>query len=230
MQKNVGLITILPSEKDTLQAHINAFECFQEISKLEKLGGTFVIDNNTNENILEINERFTSLFNKIFNYKKYETKKGNVDEAEIFKLLNTKGMVSLAKCKKGENTSKLIENIKNGIFAPLENNKIKYLGLFNGIKFDNDLFKKEIGNYIDKFENISNDDTLAILSGLTLPFTRILEMKDKIQSEKDVIISFSEEENNPLDSEGLDFLNANKTEKIVDAERKTVDDIFNEFF
>lgn len=229
LEKNVGLITILPSEKDTLQAHINAFECFQEISKLEKLGGTFVIDNNTEKNILCINERFVSLFNKIFDYKKYETIKGNIDEAEILKLLNTKGMISLGKCKKEESTSKLINNIKNGIFAPLENDsKIKYLGLFNSIRFENELFKKEIGTYIDKFENASNEETLAILSGLTLPFTRILEMRDKIQKEKDIITRFSDEEN-PLDNIELDFLN-NKTEKKEEIKGKTIDDIFKEYF
>ena len=227
LEKNVGFITVLPGEKDTLQAHINAFECFQEISKLENLGGTFVIDNNTEKNILGINERFTSLFNKIFDYKKYETAKGNVDEAEILKLLNTKGMISLGKCKKEESTKKLINNIKNGIFAPLENDsKIKYLGLFNSIKFDNELFRKEIGTYIDKFESVSTEETLVILSGLTLPFTRILEMRDKIQKEKDVITRFSEE-NNPLEDIVLDFLNNDKIEK---NEEKTVEDIFNEFF
>ncbi|MDE6181614.1 MAG: hypothetical protein K2F59_00225 [Eubacteriales bacterium] len=221
LEKNVGLITILPSEKDTLQAHINAFECFQEISKLEKLGGTFVIDNNTEKNILGINERFTSLFNKIFDYKEYENIKGNIDEGEILKLLNTKGMISLGKCGKGESTSKLIHNIKKGIFAPLEkDSKIKYLGLFNSINFDNTLFKKEIGAYIDKFENVSNEETFAILSGLTLPFNRILKMRDKIQNEKNVITRFADEEN-PLDKIGLDFLN-NKTEKKEEIKEKEI--------
>ena len=213
LAKNVGVITILPSEKDTLQAHINSFECFQEISKLENIGGSFVIDNNTEKNILVINERFASLFNKIFDYKKYETKKGNIDEAEILKLLNTKGMIVLGKCKKEESTQKLINNIKNGIFATLENDsKIKYLGIFNSIKFDTDIFKREIGTYIDKFENVSSEGTLAILSGLTLPFTRILKMRDKIQNEKEIIERFSKEEN-PLEDLDLEFLNGVKTEE-----------------
>lgn len=228
LEKNVGLITILPSEKDTLQAHINAFECFQEISKIENLGSTFVIDNNSNASILSINERFVYLFNKIFDYKKYETIKGNIDEAEILKLLNTKGMSIIGTCKKEQKTKDLINSLKNGVFAPLENDsKIRYLGLFNSIKFDNDLFKKEIGTYIDKFENISNDNALAIVSGLTLPFTRVLEMRDKIHKEKDVITRFAEQEN-PLENLGLEFLDNVKAEEKT--QNKTIDDIFKEFF
>lgn len=230
--KSVGLITVLPSEKDTLQTHINAYECFGEIAKIENIGSAFVIDNNNcNKNILAVNEQFVSLFNKIFDYKKYETSKGNIDEAEILKLLNTKGMAVIGSCKKDQNTSNLINNLKNYIFAPLENDaKIKYLGLFNSIKFEDDLFKREIGKYIDKFENISSDNTLAILSGLTLPFTRILEMRDKIQKEKEVITRFTEEEN-PLEDLGLDFLNTdlNLKEKPME-NKKTIDDIFNDLF
>lgn len=230
--KKVGLITILPSDKDTLQAHINAYECVQEISNLKNICSTFVIDNNRKYSMLQINEKFVKLFNKIFDYKKYETNKGNIDEAEVLKLLETKGMINIASCKNEETINKLIENIKNDIFAPLENDsKIKYLGLSKGIKFDEELFSKEIGKYLDKFENSNKEYTLAILSGLTLPFKRVKEMKDKILSEKETILSFEKEKEEKLDD--IDFL-VKKTSSNVDTNYKTqeklnIDDLFAQY-
>ena len=228
--KKVGLITILPSNKDTLQAHINAYECVQEISNLKNICSTFIIDNNQKYNILHINEKFVKLFNKIFDYKKYETNKGNIDEAEVLKLLETRGMINIATCENDETTSKLIENIKNDIFAPLENDgKIKYLGLSKGIKFDEDLFNKEIGKYLDKFENINKEYTLAILSGLTLPFKRVKDMKDKIVAEKEIILSF--EKQNQKQLEDIDFLTKKDVidEPNIEKEKINVNDLFAQY-
>lgn len=228
--KKVGLITILPSFKDTLQAHINAYECLQEVSNLKNICSTFVIDNDTNSNIAHINKKFVKLFNKIFEYKKYETNKGNIDEAEILKLFETKGMINIASCENTEITSKLIENIKSGIFAPLENDgKIKYLGLSKGIKFDEDLFFKEIGKYLDKFENTNKEYTLAILSGLTLPFKRVKDMKDKISGEKEIILSFEDEKVEKL--EDIDFLvkNSSSNKNFNVEEKLGIDDLFSQY-
>ncbi len=230
--KKVGLITILPSDKDTLQAHINAYECVQEISNLKNICSTFVVDNNRKNSIAQINEKFVKLFNKIFDYKKYETIKGNIDEAEILKLLETKGMINIASCKNEETTNKLIENIKNDIFAPLENDgKIKYLGLSKGINFDEAMFSKEIGKYLDKFENTNKEYTLAILSGLTLPFKRVKDMKEKILAEKETILSFEKETEQRL--EDIDFL----TKKVpikeensnIEKQKLDVNDLFAQY-
>ena len=228
--KKVGLITILPSKNDTLQAHINAYECLQEVSNLKNICSVFFIDNNKNNNISHINKMFANLFSKIFDYKKFETNKGNIDEAEILKLLETKGMISVASCDNKENTAKLIENIKEGVFAPLEDDrKIKYLGLSKGIKFDEDLFTKEIGKYLDKFENTNKEYTLAILSGLTLPFKRVKEMKDKILAEEETILSFEKDKGEEL--EDIDFL----TKKVIskednkEKEKLNVNDLFAQY-
>lgn len=244
LNKKVGLITILPSFKDTLQAHINAYECLQEVSNLKNIGGIFLIDNNSNHNFSHINEKFVTLFDKIFEYKKYETIKGNIDEAEVLKLLETKGMIILASCENKETkgnlvtTNTLIENIKNGIFAPLENDgKIKYLGLSKSIKFDEELFFKEVGRYLDKFENTNKDYTLAILSGLSLPFKRVKDMRDKIMKGKETILSLEKESEVKLDD--IDFLNFKSQEKeneikILEGKLKSetkpsIDDLFAQY-
>lgn len=139
-------------------------------------------------------------------------------------------MINVATCENDETTSKLIENIKNDIFAPLENDgKIKYLGLSKGIKFDEDLFNKEIGKYLDKFENINKEYTLAILSGLTLPFRRVKDMKDKIVAEKEIILSF--EKQNQKQLEDIDFLTKKDVidEPNTDKEKINVNDLFAQY-
>ncbi|WP_317367408.1 hypothetical protein [uncultured Tyzzerella sp.] len=231
LNKNIGIITILPSEKDTLQAHINSYECLKEITEIEDICSVFILDNKSKNDILHINEKFVNLFIKIFDYKKYETQKGNIDEAEILKLLKTEGMINIATCENDENTDKLIKNIQENIFAPLENDgNIKYLGLSKGIKFDDIIFKKKIGKYLDKFENTNKEYTLAILSGLTLPLKRIKDMKDKISEEKDTIIKLNTSKNIKL--EDIDFLNIGKSkpQENIKKEKMTADDILKNFF
>lgn len=238
LNKKVGIITILPSDKDTLQAQINSYECMKELVEIEDLCGFFILDNTKNVNVEHINEKFVNMFTKIFEYKKYETSRGNIDEAEILKLLETKGAINIATCKNEESTKKLIENIKNNIFADCEkDSKIKYLGLSKGMKFEEDLFKSEIGKYLDKFENINKEYTLAILSGLTIPFTRINQINKKIIAEKETIIKLNTAVETKL--EDIDFLNNIKNNDLKNIEDKgninikenlSADEILEQFF
>lgn len=239
LNKNVGIITVLPSDKDTLQAQINSYECMKELTDIEGLCGLFILDNDANTNLEHINKNFVNLFTKIFDYKKYETTKGNIDEAEILRLLKTNGMLNIATCKNEETTKKLIENINNGIFAKLEKDgKIKYLGLSRGINFEENLFISEIGRYLDKFENINKEYTLAILSGLTMPFTRINQINQKIKQEKDTIIKLNTLVETKL--EDIDFLNTIKNKDLKNSDNKenhtnskeslTADEILAQFF
>lgn len=229
LSKNVGIVTVLPSDKDTLQAQINSYECLKEITELEDICSAFILDNKSRNDILHINEKFVNLFTKIFDYKKYETQKGNIDEAEILKLLKTNGMINIATCDNSEITEKLIQNIQESIFAPLENDgNIKYLGLSKGIKFDDEIFNKKIGKYLDKFENTNKEYTLAILSGLTLPLKRIEEIREKISEEKETIIKLNTSKNIKL--EDINFLNFNTENKNTKKEKMSADDILKNFF
>ncbi len=229
LNKNVGIITILPSDKDTLQAQINSYECMKELVEIEDLCGFFILDNASNNNTEHINKNFVNLFTKIFEYKKYETSKGNIDESEILKLLKTRGMLNIATCKNDETTKKLIENINNNIFAkPEKDGKIKYLGLSKGINFEENLFKSEVGKYLDKFENVNKDYTLAILSGLTMPFKRIKSINEKITAEKETIINLSKVTETKLES--ISFLDEiEQTAKKVQ-ENMTADEILANLF
>ncbi len=201
----------------------------KELVEIEDLCGFFILDNASNNNTEHINKNFVNLFTKIFEYKKYETSKGNIDESEILKLLKTRGMLNIATCKNDETTKKLIENINNNIFAkPEKDGKIKYLGLSKGINFEENLFKSEVGKYLDKFENVNKDYTLAILSGLTMPFKRIKSINEKITAEKETIINLSKVTETKLES--ISFLDEiEQTAKKVQ-ENMTADEILANLF
>lgn len=230
LNKNVGIITILPSDKDTLQAQINSYECMKELVEIKNLCGFFILDNTSNNNTEHINKNFVNLFTKIFEYKNYETSKGNIDESEILKLLKTRGMLNIATCKNDETTKKLIENINNNIFAnPEKDGKIKYLGLSKGINFEENLFKSEVGKYLDKFENVNKDYTLAILSGLTMPFKRIKSINEKITAEKETIINLSKVTETKLETISfLDEIEETANKKVQ--ENMTADEILANLF
>lgn len=231
LNKKVGLITILPSKKDTLQAHLNCYECFSEIAKLENLGATFVIDNNKNSNKKMINERFVKLFDNIFEFEKYESEKGNIDISEMLKLLTTKGMSIISEVEKEVGLLKLFQKIKeNDIFAPLQNDgKVAYLGLSTKQKFNKEDFIKEIGKYIDKFQNYNKDYSFLIISGLSFPINRIIEIKQKVIEEQEVFGNISkninyEEEFVPIKFDFLGDAENKEEEKDI-----TFEDIFNDF-
>lgn len=138
-------------------------------------------------------------------------------------------MLNIATCKNDETTKKLIENINNNIFAkPEKDGKIKYLGLSKGINFEENLFKSEVGKYLDKFENVNKDYTLAILSGLTMPFKRIKSINEKITAEKETIINLSKVTEIKLES--ISFLDEiEQTAKKVQ-ENMTADEILANLF
>ena len=63
--KKVGLVTILPSMRESLQARMNTYEALSEIVALRnKLGAIFILDNNKREDKLSINRSFAGIFHK----------------------------------------------------------------------------------------------------------------------------------------------------------------------
>lgn len=66
--KKVGLVTILPSMRESLQARMNTYEALSEIVALRnKLGAIFILDNNKREDKLSINRSFAGLFESFIN-------------------------------------------------------------------------------------------------------------------------------------------------------------------
>ena len=129
--KKVGLVIILPSMKESLQARINTYEALSEIVSLKnRLGSIFILDNNKRKDRLSINRSFAGLFDSFINIADVPSSiQGVIDIAEQKTLLETSGVAMIHKMAQNEQ-SDLLATVNEGIYAPIEpNKKIKYIGL-----------------------------------------------------------------------------------------------------
>lgn len=188
-QKKVGAITILPSKAELLKAYINSYECFKELEEIEGLGATFVLDNNRDDKIT-VNQRFVGLFSAFIGIPGHNDIRGNIDRAEIKELLSTRGASTITKMDRNtSSTAKLIRQMQNGVFAPLEPDRvIKYIGLSATEQVDLEAIYKETGVPLDIYQGTNSRHTVCMLCGLTYPYTSLEDMRQKIEENKEGIM------------------------------------------
>ncbi|WP_069997767.1 hypothetical protein [Cellulosilyticum sp. I15G10I2] len=228
MNKKVGAITIIPSEKEPLKTHINAYECFREIEAIEGICSTIILDNNACENKLCINKDFTELFEKMLDMPNHKDIRGNIDKAEVMELISSRGMLMITKVDKAETTvAKVIDGIKNNIYAPIENDKvIKYLGIITAKPVDFNEVKKEVGNFLDVFHGYG-EDTVCVLAGLSLPFKRLENMKEIVVANQDTVKRNLQATNGIKLDQDINFLDSVVTTKKSTSNAKN--DIFSKY-
>jgi len=127
--KTVGAITILPEEKESTKAHINCYECLQELTDIENIASTIIIDNAKGEK-LHLNKQFVKMFQNFINIPRlHHDERGNIDRAEIEETLKARGMAVFAELPANvATTAALLDKFKRGIFAPIEPDRvIKYV-------------------------------------------------------------------------------------------------------
>jgi len=188
--KSYGCITILPAFDEPLKAHMNAFKCYQELSTIEKLATVFTLDNEK-LNKFTINTHFVSLFNTALDITNHLDTRGNIDKAELWEMLNTRGNAIITTCNSSSSTnltSSIIKSWEQNVFADIERDKsIVYMGLSLTADINLDDLKKYIGNPLDVFKNYNRDQTVTILSGLSFPKARINKIIDTLNNNKDTI-------------------------------------------
>lgn len=204
------MVTILPNTKnESIKALINAYETLAEIEQLEGAGATIILDNDRNSNKLRINEMFFCYLDALLTNSSVSVL-GNVDNAEVEELLSASGMAIISKLGKDKSeTQQLISTFRNNIYAPMEDDKvIKYMGLINagqgkGIQIE-DVYKA-VGIPFDTYMGYEADATICILSGLSLPYGKMSEIKSIIDSNKDTIKNNLSAQNSSRLSDSLGF-------------------------
>ena len=206
------IVTILPNTKtESIKALINAYETLAEIEQLEEPGMTVILDNDKNSNKLRINEMFFCYLDALLTNASSSVL-GNVDNAEVEELLSTTGMAVISKLGKDKSdTQQLISTFHNNIYAPMENDKvIKYMGLINsgnGKDIQIEDIYSEIGTPLDSFIGYESESeaTICILTGLSLPYTKMEEIKEIIDSNRETIKRNLAAQNRSKLSEELGF-------------------------
>ncbi|WP_410495805.1 hypothetical protein QTL86_19245 [Cellulosilyticum sp. ST5] len=212
MDKKVGAITIIPGENEPFKTHINSYECFRELADIE-MASTIVLDNNSFKNKMIINQEFVKAFEEMMDMPTHTDVRGNIDKAEMKELIETRGMLTINKVEKAESTAaKLVESFKKNIYAPIEADKvIKYIGLLLAKPLEITDIKKEVGNYLDVFQGHHSEYTLCVLAGLSLPFTRLQDIKEKVkESQEDIKKNLKATSVNKLNEE-IDFLSSSSS-------------------
>lgn len=228
---NICIVTVLPDKSENFQSYANTVELFQEIEKLECIGATFILDNSKNKDKLKINEIFFTHLDALLaneNGGDY----GCLDRSEIDNLLSTSGMAVLSKLGKDNSDKILTSLVSNNIYAPIEQNKvIRYMGIMssnNRVALDE--IYSQLGRPIDTYIGTNAPANVCILAGLTLPKTRLNEIKSMAQTNAEIIKKGMDAAKDSLFDDDMDFLGTfDMTAKPKKEEKVSSLDILSEF-
>lgn len=224
--KRVGLVIILPSMKESLQARINTYEAMAEIVQLKNsFGAIYILDNNRREDRLSINRTFAVLFDSFVNIEDASSIRGVIDIAEQKSLLETSGIAMIHKVAQNEQ-AELLSTVNEGIYVPIEQNKkIKYIALSQPeAKESKDAIEISsvidvVGQPIDAYMGYGNTETVLYLGGMSFPKTYINNLAESIRAEQERAEKAMEDDDISMD-ENINFLSAKKTVVTKEPEKK----------
>lgn len=187
--KIICIVTCIPDENASLKEFMNCYEFFQEIESIENRGALFAIDNNKNRNKFTLNEQFACYLDAFLNSETNSTL-GVVDRAEIENVLSQKGMCIINKYNSETATTQtVIEKIRENIYTPLENDgvvaNIALIHSNNKVRLNE--IVDNVGQALATFEGFGADATVLAISGASLPYSKLDEIKQKIDDNKDTI-------------------------------------------
>jgi len=196
-----GAITILPDPSESMHAQANAYECIQELEKIDGAGACFILDNSKAKDKMKINSDFVDLFETILTVPGTIDPRGSIDLADLKQTLDTNGNTLIARLNQDQSTTaELLETLKNNIFAPLENNKVVEIMLISmSTNIDIQELKREIGIPVTIYTGYNDKQTVCVLSGLTFPRTRMNGIERSINADKEERQKAREQTAEPLD-------------------------------
>ena len=208
--KIVCPVPTLPSFNEPIGKKRSAYKAMLDIQEMKDvLGATFFINNNTTKDYDRINSNFAKMLDSFLTNNSYG-KLNNFDESEKIEMLRQSGATVLGLFGKEHDKTFMLERLtKNGIFAPIEINKIcgDIAVVHSGsdasdISIDNVI--AEFGKPFNIFEGYNNgNSTLICVNGLDYPVTHIKQLGELAQQ------AFDERKRNRKNAEklsNLDFL------------------------
>lgn len=224
-KKIVCPVISLPSSDEAIVKHRNAYQAVQELQEIsDDLGATFFINNDIDKDYNYINSTFAKLLDTFLMNDSYSDI-NNFDESERIEMLKNCGAMVLSLVGNDKEQSVMIDKLtKNGIFAPIEDNKVcENIGIIHAGNNEKDIDKSvvisEVGKPKNVFEGFNNGkSTLIAVSGLDYPVTHVSKLGDLAQK------AYEERQRNKKQSvqklASLSFMEEEET-KTVTQERKT---------
>lgn len=209
-QKIVCPVPTLPSFDEPIGKKKSAYKAMLDIQEMrDLLGATFFINNNAAKDYDRINSNFAKILNIFLTNDSYG-KLNNFDESEKIEMLRQSGATVLGLFGKEHDKTFILERLtKNGIFAPIEINKIcGDIAVVHSGSDDSDITVEnviaEFGKPFNIFEGYNNGNSILIcVNGLDYPVTHIRQLGELAQQ------AFDERNRNRKSAEklsDLDFL------------------------
>lgn len=178
-------VIALPSQDEPIAKHRNAYQAVQELQELEGLGATFFINNDSGKDYTSLNSTFTKFLDTFLTNDSYG-ELNNFDESERLEMLKDYGMmvISLMGTKDNQSLDQalLLQKLtKDGIFAPIESNKIcENIAIIHAGRNNSDIEKDsiiaEVGKPKNVFEGYNGRSTLVAVSGLDYPVSHVAKL------------------------------------------------------
>ena len=183
--KIICMVPVLPNVNEDTNKLWNAYQVGAELSEMYEIGATFFIDNNSGDNLRQINRTFAKVLNAYLTNDAWSDT-NNFDESERLELLSESGAMIISQ---SERQYKIVDDLLNNtVFAPIErDNVVGKFGIIHGCKrtIAKDALIAEVGKPFNIFEGYGKGSTLVAMSGLTFPFSRIEQYGKLAKSAQD---------------------------------------------
>lgn len=188
-EKIVCPVPTLPSFDEPIGKKRSAYKSMLDIQEMrDVLGATFFINNNVMKEYDRINGNFAKLLDSFLTNDSYG-RLNNFDESEKIEMLRQSGAAVLGLFGKEHDKIFMLERLtKNGIFAPIENDKIcGDIAIVHREVDDSDIAVDnviaEFGKPFNTFEGYNNgNSTLICVNGLEYPVSHIKRFGELAQS------------------------------------------------
>ena len=149
--KTVGAVTVIPALDESVKSHVNSYECFAELTKIEGLASCFILDNE-NGNKLGLNRSFVDDFTAFVEIpERIQNVEGNIDKAEIQEALKAHGMAVILHST--ADSADVIKKLQDNIYAPIEPDRVvKYITAEMSSNVRMTDVEKDLGVPVDTFQ------------------------------------------------------------------------------
>lgn len=231
---NISIVTVLPSKSEQFKAYANTIELYQEIEKFSDIGAIFILDNNKLTNKMAINRIFYEHLHALLRNENGSAL-GCTDRGEINEMLKTGGMAIISVLsRESANVENLLASIKTSkIYAPIEQDRvIKYFCLMNCVNniISVEEIYSDIGIPVSDFIGYDAHSTVCMLAGLTLPKTRLNEIRKTAEANSEIIKKNMETAKTSIFGENIDFIDIFAVKAVPkEAKKKSSLEILDEF-
>ena len=224
-EKIVCPVPTLPAFDEPIGKKKSAYKAMLDIQEMkDMLGATFFINNNAAKDYDRINGNFAKMLDSFLTNASYG-KLNNFDESEKIEMLRQSGATVLGLFGKDHDRVFMLERLtRNGIFAPIEINKIcGDIAVVHSGTDDSDIAVEnviaEFGKPFNIFEGYNNgNSTLICVNGLDYPVSHIKQLGELAQQ------AFNERNRNRKNVEklsDLDFMDDKAAKKTVTQKQST---------